>query len=81
MARPFLHVPPAELTEKIAPLEDLRGPRARDLESRLESEFSGRRQASALIAPPAPDPVKLAIEAIVKAHGEVDPEWVASQAE
>jgi hypothetical protein len=36
--------------------------------------------ASALLAPPAPDPVKRAIEAIVKAHGDVDLDWAASQA-
>ena len=80
MARPFRRVPPAELTEKTASLEDLWGPRARALESRVECEFSGRMLASALIAPPAPDPVKLAIEAVVKAHGDVDLDWAASQA-
>jgi AraC-like DNA-binding protein len=80
MARPFLRIPPAELTEKIVSLEDLWGPRARDLESRLESELSVRTLAAALIAPPAPDPVKRAIEAMVKARGAVDLDWVASQA-
>jgi len=80
MARPFLRIPPAELTEKIVALEDLWGQRARDLEGRLESELSGRTLAAALIAPPAPDPVKRAIEAIVEAHGVIDLDWVANQA-
>jgi AraC-like DNA-binding protein len=80
MARPFLRIPPAELTEKTVALEDLWGPRARDLEGRLESELSVRTLAAALIAPPAPDPVKRAIEAIVEAHGEIDLDWVADQA-
>jgi AraC-like DNA-binding protein len=80
MARPFLRVLPAELTEKIVALDTLWGPRARDLESRLESEFSVRTLASALMAPPAPDPVKRAIEAMVKARGAIDLDWAASQA-
>ena len=80
MARPFLRIPPAELTEKIVALEDLWGTRARDLESRLESELSVRTLTAALIAPPAPDPVKRAIEAMVKARGAIDLDWVAAQA-
>ena len=80
MARPFLRIPPAELTEKIVALEDLWGQRARDLEGRLESELSGLTLAAALIAPPAPDPVKRAIEALVEAHGAIDLDWVAAQA-
>lgn len=63
----------AELTEKIVALEDLWGQRARDLEGRPESELSGLTLATALIAPPAPDLVRRAIEALVEAHGAIDP--------
>lgn len=80
MAKPFLRVSPAELTERVAPLEDLWGARARDLRRRLEQEIDPRALASALIAPPAPDPVKRAIEAIVEAHGSIDLDWAAGQA-
>jgi AraC-like DNA-binding protein len=80
VARPFLRVPPAELTDKTFALEDLWGQRARDLEGRLERELSGRTLTAALMAPPAPDPVKRAIEAVVEAHGAIDLDWVADQA-
>jgi AraC-like DNA-binding protein len=80
MARPFLGVPPAELTDKTVALEDLWGQRARDLEGRLEDELSGRTLAAALMAPHAPDPVKRAIETVVDAHGAIDLDWVAAQA-
>jgi AraC-like DNA-binding protein len=80
MARPFLRIAPAELTEKIVTLEDLWGRRARDLEGRLESEPCGQTLAAALIAPPAPDPVKRAIETIVESRGAIDLDWVADQA-
>ena len=61
------------MTEKIVALEDLWGQRARDLEGRPESELSGLTLATALIAPPAPDLVRRAIEALVEAHGAIDP--------
>jgi AraC-like DNA-binding protein len=80
MARPFLRVPPPELTGKIVPLEDLWGAQARQLERRLEDGLEPRIVAQALIAPPAPDPVKRAIEAIIDARGVIDVEWAAGQA-
>jgi AraC-like DNA-binding protein len=80
MAKPFLRVSPAELTDKIAPLDDLWGARARELERRLEDEIDARTLASALIAQPAPDPVKRAIEAIAEANGVIDLDWAAAQA-
>jgi AraC-like DNA-binding protein len=80
MARPFLGVSPAEFTESTVALDDLWGSRACDLEGRLESQMSPRILAAALTAPPAPDPVKRAIEAMVEACGAVDLDWVAAQA-
>jgi AraC-like DNA-binding protein len=80
MARPFLRVSPAELTEKMVALEDLWGARARELERRLETEWNARTLAAALIAPPAPDPVKQAIDAMVETHGAIDLDWAAAQA-
>jgi AraC-like DNA-binding protein len=80
MARPFLSARPAELTDKIVPLEDLWGRRARELERRLEDEVDARHIAAALAAPPSPDPLKRAFETIVEAHGAVDLDWIAEQA-
>lgn len=80
MARPFLGIPPPELTGKIAPLDELWGARARELARRLEDEPDAQSIAGALIAPPAPDPVKHAIEAIAQAHGAVDLDAAAAKA-
>jgi AraC-like DNA-binding protein len=80
MAKPFLRVSPPELTEKIVALEDLWGQCARDLERRLEDDCSVQTLAGALVLPPAPDPVKRAIDAIVEASGVIDLDWAASQA-
>lgn len=80
MAKPFLRVPPPELTDRLVPLEELWGQRARDLENRLDEQPDPRLIAAALIAPPAPAPVKRAIEAIVEAHGAIDLDWAAAQA-
>jgi AraC-like DNA-binding protein len=80
MAKPFLRIPPPELTDRLLPLEELWGQRARDLEGRLEEHLDPRFIAAALVAPPAPDPVKRAIEAMVEAHGAIDLDWAAAQA-
>jgi AraC-like DNA-binding protein len=80
MARPFLRVSPAELTGKLVSLEDLWDSRARELARRMDDDFSEHTLTSMLIAPPAPDPVKRAIEAITEARGAIDLDWVASQA-
>jgi AraC-like DNA-binding protein len=80
MAKPFLRVPPPELTDRIVALEDLWGPRARELERRLEAAPDSITLASALTAPPAPDPVKRAIWAITTSRGAIDLDWVADQA-
>jgi AraC-like DNA-binding protein len=80
MAKPFLGISPAELTDKTFPLEDLWGSRARELETRLANQLTSQSMATALIAAPAPDPVKRAIEAITQAHGAVDLDCVAAQA-
>ena len=80
MARPFLRVSPADLVDGTVALEDIWGRRARELERQLQDRLSARTMSSALFAPPAPDPVKRAIEAIALAHGAIDLDWVASQA-
>jgi AraC-like DNA-binding protein len=80
MARPFLRVSPCGLTGHTAPLEDLWGARARELQRQLDDGLGPQALAAALIAPPAPDPVKRAIEAMVQARGAIDIDWAASQA-
>lgn len=80
MAKPFLRARPSELTDKIVPLEDLWGSRARELERRLEDDLDARHIAAALAAPPSRDPLKRAFEAIVEAHGAVDLDWIAKEA-
>ena len=80
MARPFLGISPAELVDGTVALEDIWGSRAGELERQLQDRLSARTISSALFAPPAPDPVKRAIEAIALAHGAIDLDWVASQA-
>jgi AraC-like DNA-binding protein len=85
MAGRLLGFAPAELTDLQVTLEDLWGHRARGLSSRLAETGSVEEQlrllVSALPTPPAaPDRVQRAIEAIAAAHGTVDLEWVARQA-
>jgi hypothetical protein len=70
MAGEFLHVSPAELTDRAVPLADLLGRRARELQSKLETVDSIEDRAAALGAfltvPTAPPgPVRRAIEAMV----------------
>lgn len=85
MAGLFLRVPPAELTDRIAPLEGIWGSAGKRLTSRLDSAASAAECieliAAALPVPSrSPDPVRLAIEAITAAHGSVDLDFMARQA-
>ena len=87
MARRFLGVGAAELRDRVMPLEDVIGSKARDVESRLESaatpEAWGRILTDAVataVTRGIGDPVHLAIEAMTVAHGEVDIDEVADRA-
>lgn len=85
MAGLFLGVAPAELTDRIAPLDDIWGSAGRSLAGRLDGAATAaeciRLITAALPAVRgAPGPVRCAIEAITAAHGAVDLEWIARQA-
>ena len=85
MARRFLAVEAAELRDRVIPLDSVMGRRARELQSRLDGTASvdeWRRILSQGLSPVEEpvDPVHLAIEAMTRAHGEVDIDWVADQA-
>ena len=84
-AGPFLGVSPAELTDGSVPLEDLWAHRARELQTKLEDATSVQDAMQILlsglhIGVAAPDPVQLAIEAMVAANGNVELESMALQA-
>ena len=84
MARSFLGVRPAELTNLSAPLEDLWSRRARDLQQQLDDARSIQQAMAILLgALPAPanvDPVQQAIEALSRANGSADLDSTACQA-
>ena len=85
MAGPFLGVSPAELTDGSVPLEDLWPPQARELTRRLDDATSPPEMMRILLGDlrmpfGAPNPVQQAIGAIVAAHGNVDLDGVAAQA-
>ena len=85
MAGAFLNVNAAEVTDRMLPLEDLWGRKAHDLAARMEGAPTISAAASILSAAlptpqAAPDPVRRAIAEITTAHGEIDLDWVAGQA-
>jgi len=85
LARQFLKAPPAELTGRLAPLEQLWGRRGRELESRLSSCPTVLERAQLLLsALPAPGDafgaLSRAIEAMTAMHGALDLDWAAAQA-
>ncbi len=85
MARRYLGIDAAELCDRVVPLDAVLGRRARELRARLDATASHgewrRMLLEAVSAAAAPaDPVHLAIEAMTRAHGEVDVDWVAGQA-
>ncbi len=85
MAGRFLGVAPAELTDRIVPLEDVWGAPARELEARLRDARSPGETVRLLLEgiprpEGAPKPVQRAIEAIAAERGVCDLEWAARQA-
>ena len=85
MARSFLGLPPSELTDRSAPLEDLWRRRAGELHRRLDDAKSIRDAMRILLgslpAPRnAPSPVQQAIEAVAATHGAADLESAARSA-
>ncbi|MCU1238784.1 MAG: AraC family transcriptional regulator, partial [Candidatus Solibacter sp.] len=84
MAGAFLELNAAELTDRIIPLEDLWGRKARELASRIEDAptlSAAARILSGALSPGdiAPDAVRRAIAEITSAHGEIDLDWVSRQ--
>jgi AraC-like DNA-binding protein len=82
MAGAFLRTAPVELTDAAAPLVDLWGRAARELEARLEDAEAPEALLRAQLEAPAgaPNGVQRAIEEIVAGHGNVDLEYIARQA-
>jgi len=85
MAGLFLGVPPAELTDLLAPLGEIWGSAGHRLTNRLDCAGSATECVeliTAALPAPAPtlDPVLRAIEVITAAHGSVDLDYIARQA-
>jgi AraC-like DNA-binding protein len=85
LARQFVQAPPVELTGRLAPLEQLWGRRARELESRLSGSPSAEERARLLLSElPAAGAsiggIARAMEAMAVAHGVLDLDWAAAQA-
>jgi AraC-like DNA-binding protein len=88
LARQFLLAPPVELTGRLEPLEQLWGRRARELESRLSGSPSAEERTRLLLsallhndAPvDSPGAIGRAMESIAAAHGVLDLDWAAAQA-
>ncbi len=85
MAGAFLRTAAAELTDRQAAVEDLWGRRGRELGERLgqaESAAEGLGALAASLARPAegPDAVERAVEAMAQAHGAVNLDAMARQA-
>lgn len=86
MARRFLGIGAAALCDQTVPLSEAIGAgKSRDLQDRLDAAASSTAcervllEAVAEIAGPL-DPVQAAIEAMTRASGEVDVDWLADQA-
>lgn len=85
MAREFLRVSPAELTDQSIPLEDLLGGTARELKRRLsgvELCADRARLLAASLRPPAdrPNSVQRAITAIANSRGTADLDRISRHA-
>ncbi len=85
MARIFLSVSCAELTDASIPLEDLWNARARELNRRLDAANSIQRASRILLdnlpAPAAaPNPARQAIESLTAAHGAANLDLIAHRA-
>jgi AraC-like DNA-binding protein len=82
MAGAFLKAPAAKLTDLQIPLEDLWGARARGLQEKMQNAASAVEALCAALPMPdsPPDGVERAIAAITAAHGAVDVDDIARQA-
>ena len=85
MARRFLRIVAAELVDRVIPLEDVLGPGARQWRERLDAGASTTEWRQTLLDGVVCragnlDPVHLAIEAMVRVHGEADIDSLADQA-
>jgi AraC-like DNA-binding protein len=85
MGRRFLRIDSSELVDRVIPLADVIGARAHEWRGRLDSAESNDERRRILLESVSgleqkPDPVHLAIEAMTRAHGEVDVESLAVQA-
>ena len=84
MARMFLGVSSAELTDRALPLEDLWSTRARELRGRMDDAASVQRASSILLdnlrAAAPPNPPHQAIESLAAAYGNVDLDLIAHHA-
>lgn len=85
MAGPFLNCAPDELTDRIVSLDIVWGAQAREWEARLATALKAQElawQLGSLFRVPAGQPgaVRKAISAIRVHRGNIDLDWVASQA-
>ena len=83
MAKPFLGISAAQLTDKTAPLEDLWSCRARALQRQLDDATTLETAAQAMLGAlrlPEHDAVQKAIGAIIASHGSADLDTIASHA-
>ncbi len=84
MAGALLEAAPGELTDRILDAESLWGRKAREMTRPLDEARSSGECIGILLEglrrPGEPNTVQRAIEAIAQAHGTVDLDWVACQA-
>jgi AraC-like DNA-binding protein len=85
MARRYLGLGAAELVDAVVPLDTLMGRAARELSRRLDAAPSNADRRRILLHAVAArerpdDPVHRAIEALTRAQGEADVDWLADQA-
>ena len=85
MARRFVGTGVAELCDRVIPLDDVMGKAARELRDGLDAARSNGECRQILLRAVAAagqqtNAVHLAIDAMTRAHGEVDVDWVADQA-
>lgn len=84
MAGRFVKAAPAEFTDALVPLEEVWGRAGRELAGRLEKARSPEEWLKIVTAglpePVSISPVQRAIEALTVAHGRLDLDWLADQA-
>lgn len=83
MAKPFIGVPAAQLTDKTAQLEDLWSRQARALQRQLDDATTLETAARTMFGSlrlPDPDAIQKAIEAIIASHGSANLDAIARHA-